>query len=71
MIRLANLQDSEDHQVLGDKTLGGWVGLGTLTFACYTATNNNGGGNPNQYQSINYGNDYVVWHYVYFGYSRE
>jgi hypothetical protein len=30
-----------------------------------------GGGNPNVYKNIKYGEDISKWHFIYFGYTRK
>lgn len=71
MIRLSNLQASENLQFLGDRDLSAWVGRNILHFSTYTYTDQKANGNADIWKQVPYLNDLPKWHFVYFGYTRS
>jgi hypothetical protein len=62
---------NRNANILGDRDLSVFANTDIYQFTTYTYTDLNGGGNANVAQNVNFDGQHQVWHFIYFGYSKE
>lgn len=71
MIRVSDLEGSEDDTYAGDRLLSVWIADQKNLAFFSSSVKDNFGTNESEKRIVETDGDLFDWHYVYFGYSRE